>query len=219
MVLCVDETSQIQALERIQPVRRVWPGRPEQRTHDYVRHGTRTLFAAREVATGHVIDQCAPRHRHQEFLASLSQVARGYPRRQLHMICDNYATHELPVVRGWLAKHPRIRLHFTPTSASWLNLVEVFFSIVERQALRRGDFASVSELTTAVPRPTAAIYRSGDRSLAPVDGLEVAVKGSSRLAGAPCPWQRCRRSGSEPPATSGRPRHPAAAPCRCHSGA
>ena len=156
VVLCVDEKSQIQALQRTQPVRRVWPDRPEQRTHDYVRHGTTTLFAALEVATGHVIGQCAPRHRHQEFLAFLKQVARGYPRRQLHVICDNYATHKHPVVRGWLARHPRIRLHFTPTSASWLNLVEVFFSIVERQALRRGDFASVSELTTAISRFCAA---------------------------------------------------------------
>jgi len=126
VVLCVDEKSQIQALEHTQPVRRVRPDRPEQRTHDYVRHGTTTLFAALEVATGHVIDQCAPRHRHQEFLAFLKQVARGYPRRQLHVICDNYATHKHPAVRGWLAEHPRIRLHFTPTSASWLNLVEVF---------------------------------------------------------------------------------------------
>jgi len=151
-VLCVDEKSQIQALERTQPVRRVWLDRPEQRTHDYVRHGTTTLFAALEVATGRVIDQCAPRHRHQEFLAFLKQVARSYPRRRLHVICDNYATHKHPVVRAWLAKHPRVQLHFTPTSASWLNLVEVFFSIVERQALRRGDFPSVDDLTTAISR-------------------------------------------------------------------
>ena len=156
VVLCVDEKSQIQALERTQPVRPVWPGRPEQRTHDYVRHGTTTLFAALEVATGRVIDQCAPRHRHTEFLAFLTQVAHAYPRRQLHVLCDNYATHKHPVVRAWLAKHPRIQLHFTPTSASWLNLVEVCFSIVERQALRRGDFASVTDLTTAITRFCAA---------------------------------------------------------------
>ena len=156
VVLCVDEKSQIQALERTQPVRPVWPGRPEQRTHDYVRHGTTTLFAALEVATGRVIDQCAPRHRHTEFLAFLTQVAHAYPRRQLHVLCDNYATHKHPVVRAWLAKHPRIQLHFTPTSASWLNLVEVCFSLVERQALRRGDFASVTDLTTAITRFCAA---------------------------------------------------------------
>jgi transposase len=152
VVLCVDEKSQIQALERTQPVRRVWLGRPEQRTHDYTRHGTTTLFAALEVATGRVIDQCRPRHRHQEFLAFLKQVARAWPRRPLHVVCDNYATHTHPVVRAWLAKHPRIRLHFTPTSASWLNLVEVFFSIVERQALRRGDFTSITDLIAAITR-------------------------------------------------------------------
>jgi transposase len=152
VVLCVDEKPQIQALERTQPVRGVWLGRPEQRTHDYVRHGTTTLFAALEVATGRITNQCAASHRHQEFLAFLKQVAGAYPRRRLHVICDNYATHKHPVVRGWLAKHPRIRLHFTPTSASWLNLVEVFFSIVERQALRRGDFPGVETLTTAIGR-------------------------------------------------------------------
>jgi transposase len=152
VVLCVDEKSQIQALDRTQPLRRVWPGRPEQRTHDYVRHGTTTLFAALEVATGRVTNQCQPRHRHQEFLAFLKQVARAYPRRQLHVICDNYATHRHPAVGGWLAKHARVRLHFTPTSASWLNMVEVFFSIIDRQALRRGDFPSVDDLAAAIGR-------------------------------------------------------------------
>jgi transposase len=110
-----------------------------------------------EVATGRITNQCAPRHRHQEFLAFLKQVASAYPRRKLHVICDNYASHKHPVVRGWLAKHPRIQLHFTPTSASWLNLVEVFFSIVDfsivdRQAFRRGNFASVTDLTAAIGR-------------------------------------------------------------------
>jgi transposase len=156
VVVGVDEKSQIQALERTQPVRGVWPGRPEQRTHDYTRHGTTTLFAALEVATGRVTNQCAARHRHQEFLAFLKQVARTYPRRQLHVICDNYATHKHPTVRAWLAKHPRVQLHFTPTSASWLNLVEVFFSLIERQALRRGDFASVTDLIAAIARFCAA---------------------------------------------------------------
>jgi transposase len=130
----------------------VWPGRPERRTHDYTRHGTTTLFAALEVATRRVLDQCRPRHRHQEFLAFLKQVARAWPCRQLHVVCDNYATHKHPVVGAWLARHPRIRLHFTPTSASWLNLVEVFFSIIDRQALRRGDFSSVTDLTAAIGR-------------------------------------------------------------------
>jgi DDE superfamily endonuclease len=151
-------------VERTQPIRRVWPGRHERRTHDYLRHGTTTLFAALKVATGRVTNQCAVRHRHQEFLTFLQQVARTYPRRQLHVICDNYATHKHPVVRGWLAKHRRIRLHFTPTSASWLNLVEVFFSIVDRQALRRGDFPAPRTLSlrsTGSARPgTSTASRS-----------------------------------------------------------
>jgi hypothetical protein len=106
VVLCVDEKSQIQALERTQPVRRVWPDRPEQHTHDYIRHGTTTLFAALEVATGRVTNQCSPRHRHQEFLAFLKQVARSYPCRQLHVICNNYATHKHPsCAAGWPSTH------------------------------------------------------------------------------------------------------------------
>ena len=152
IVLCVDEKSQIQALERTQPVRPVAPGRVERRTHDYVRHGTTTLFAALEVATGQVTDACHPRHRHGEFLDFLKLVAKAYPRRQLHVVVDNYATHKHAKVQAWLARHPRIQLHFTPTYASWLNLVEVFFAIIERQALRRGDFASIQELMAAIRR-------------------------------------------------------------------
>ena len=152
IVLCVDEKSQIQALERTQPVRPVAPGRVEQRTHDYVRHGTTTLFAALEVATGQVTDACHPRHRHGEFLDFLKLVAKAYPRRQLHVVVDNYATHKHAKVQAWLARHPRIQLHFTPTYGPWLNLVEVFFAIIQRQALRRGDFASVQELMAAIRR-------------------------------------------------------------------
>jgi transposase len=152
IVVCVDEKSQIQALERTQPVRSVAPGRVERRTHDYLRHGTTTLFAALEVATGRVTDACHPRHRHGEFLAFLELVAKAYPRRQLHVVVDNYATHKHAQVQAWLARHPRVQLHFTPTYGSWLNLVEVFFSIIERQALRRGDFASVGELVAAIGR-------------------------------------------------------------------
>jgi transposase len=152
IVLCVDEKSQIQALERTQPIRPVAPGRVERRTHDYLRHGTTTLFAALEVATGQVTDACHPRHRHGEFLDFLKLVAHAYPRRQLHVVLDNYATHKHAKVQAWLARHPRIQLHFTPTYASWLNLVEVFFAIIERQALRRGDFASVQELVAAIRR-------------------------------------------------------------------
>jgi transposase len=146
VVLCVDEKPQIQALERSAPVLRVRPGQPERPIFDYVRHGTTTLFAALEVATGRVTDACTERHRHQEFLAFLKQVAAAYPRRQLHVVVDNYATHKHPAVRAWLARHPRITLHFTPTSGSWLNLVEAFFSIITRQALRRGSFPTIAAI-------------------------------------------------------------------------
>ena len=114
------------------------------------RHGTTTLFAALEVATGRVEQACLPRHRHQEFLAFLKQVAKTYPRRRLHLVVDNYAPHKQPGVRAWLARNPRITLHFTPTSGSWLNLVEVFFSIITRQAIRRGSHSSVKDLIAAI---------------------------------------------------------------------
>jgi transposase len=150
VVLCVDEKSQIQALDRTAPILPLRPGLPESRSHDYVRHGTTTLFAALEVATGKVLDACYDRHRHQEFLRFLKQVAKAYPRRTLHVVVDNYATHKHPAVKAWLARNPRITLHFTPTSGSWLNLVEVFFSIITRQAIRRGTFGSVRDLTAAI---------------------------------------------------------------------
>lgn len=150
VVLCVDEKSQIQALDRTAPILPMRPGLPEKATHDYVRHGTTTLFAALEIATGRVEQACLPRHRHQEFLTFLKQVAKAYPRRELHLVVDNYATHNHPAVRAWLRRNPRITLHFTPTSGSWLNLVEVFFSIITRQAIRRGSHRSVKELITAI---------------------------------------------------------------------
>jgi transposase len=128
------------------------PGLPERATHDYRRHGTTTLFAALEVATGKVTDACYERHRHEEFLDFLKKVARAYPRRELHVVVDNYPTHKHPDVEAWLSKHPRITLHFTPTSGSWLNLVEVFFSIITRQAIRRGTFSSVKDLINAIRR-------------------------------------------------------------------
>jgi transposase len=145
-VLCVDEKSQIQALDRTQKTLPMQPGHAEQRTHDYIRHGTTTLFAALEIATGQVTGLCKNRHRHQEFLAFLKHLARAYPDRQLHLVMDNYAAHKHPNVKAWLAGNPRIHIHFTPTSASWLNLVEVWFGIIERQAIRRGSFGSVREL-------------------------------------------------------------------------
>jgi transposase len=150
VVLCVDEKSQIQALDRTAPILPIRPGLPEARTHDYLRHGTTTLFAALEVATGKVTDACYPRHRHQEFLAFLKLVAKTYPKVALRVVCDNYGTHKHPAVRAWLARNPRITLHFTPTSGSWLNLVEIFFSIITRQAIRRGTFTSVTDLITAI---------------------------------------------------------------------
>ncbi len=150
VVLCVDEKSQIQALDRTAPILPLRPGLPASRTHDYVRHGTTTLFAALEVATGKVTDACYHRHRHQEFLKFLKQVAKAYPRVELHVVADNYATHKHPAVKAWLAKNPRITMHFTPTSGSWLNLVECFFSIITRQAIRRGTFTSVKDLIGAI---------------------------------------------------------------------
>ncbi len=152
VVLCVDEKSQVQALNRTAPILPILPGVPEKQTHDYVRNGTTTLFAALEVATGKVIDTCLPRHRHQEFLRFLKQVAKAYPKVELHIVCDNYATHKHPTVKAWLARNPRVTLHFTPTSGSWLNMVEIFFGIITRQAIRRGSFDSVRELTAAIRR-------------------------------------------------------------------
>ena len=152
VVLCVDEKSQIQALDRTAPILPLRPGLPEKATHDYVRHGTTTLFAALEVATGKVTDACYDRHGKAEFLDFLKKVARAYPRRELHVVVDNYHTHSHRDVETWLANHPRITLHFTPTSGSWLNLVEVFFGIITRQAIRRGTFTNVKELVAAISR-------------------------------------------------------------------
>jgi transposase len=150
IVLCVDEKSQIQALDRTAPILPLRPGLPEKATHDYKRNGTTTLFAALEVATGKVTDHCYDRHGKAEFGDFLKKVARAYPRRELHIVVDNYHTHKHPEINAWLEKHPRITLHFTPTSGSWLNLVEVFFGIITRQAIRRGSFANVKELVTAI---------------------------------------------------------------------
>src|SRR3954447_4550264 len=154
IVLSIDEKSQIQALDRTAPILPLQPGLPEKRTHDYVRHGTSTLFAALEVATGKVTAACKPRHRHQEFLAFLKQVARAYPEDvddhgrpvELPLIMDNYAAHKRIEVRDWLAANPRIHVHFTPTSGSWLNMIEVWFGIIERQAIHRGSFPTVRDL-------------------------------------------------------------------------
>jgi transposase len=154
VVVSVDEKSQIQALDRTQPTQPilpVMPGVPERRTHDYKRNGTTTLFAALEVATGKIsADACYQRHTNKEFLKFLKLVARAHPRVKLHVIVDNYATHKHPNVNAWLAKNPRVRLHFTPTACSWLNMVEIFFGIITRQAIRRGTFYSVTDLRNAI---------------------------------------------------------------------
>jgi transposase-like protein/transposase len=150
IVLCVDEKSQIQALNRTQPLLPLRPGLPERATHDYKRNGTTTLFAALEVATGTVTDRCYDRHGKAEFLDFLKLIAKAYPRQKLHVVLDNYHTHKHHDITRWLANQPRITLHFTPTSGSWLNLVEVFFGIITRQAIRRGSFDNVKQLVTAI---------------------------------------------------------------------
>jgi transposase len=150
IVLYVDEKSQIQALNRTAPILPLRPGLPEKATHDYQRNGTTTLFAALEVTTGKVTDQCYDRHGKAEFLDFLKKVAKAYPRRQLHVVLDNYHTHKHDDINRWLAKNPRVTLHFTPTSGSWLNLVEVFFGVITRQAIRRGSFDSVKQLVGAI---------------------------------------------------------------------
>ncbi|MBK7622398.1 MAG: IS630 family transposase [Kineosporiaceae bacterium] len=150
VVLCVDEKSQIQALDRTAPILPMQPHLIERRSHDYVRHGTSTLFAALEIATGQVTAACKPRHRHQEFLAFLKQVARAHPEVELHLVMDNYAAHKHAAVRDWLAANPRVIVHFTPTHASWMNLVEVWFSIIERQAIHRGTYRSVKDLNAKI---------------------------------------------------------------------
>lgn len=151
LVLCCDEKSQVQALDRTQPGLPMKKGRAETMTHDYKRHGTTTLFAALNVLDGTVIAQCHKRHRHTEWLKFLRKIDRETPKgKELHLICDNYATHKHPKVKHWLEKHPRFHIHFTPTSASWLNMVERFFRDITTQRLRRGVFTSVPALVKAI---------------------------------------------------------------------
>lgn len=151
IVLCCDEKSQVQALDRTQPGLPMKKGRAQTMTHDYKRNGTTTLFAALNVLDGQVIGQCQQRHTHVEWLKFLKQIDRETPKdKTLHLIADNYATHKHPNVQAWLTKHPRFTMHFTPTSASWLNMVERFFRDITVNRLRRGVFASVPELVTAI---------------------------------------------------------------------
>jgi transposase len=151
MVLCVDEKSQIQALDRTQPGLPLKPGRCGTMTHDYKRHGTTTLFAALSTLDGTLLGDCMPQHRHQEFIRFLKRIDQHTPSElDLHLIVDNYATHKHPRVERWLRRHPRFHLHFTPTSCSWLNLVERWFRNLTEQRLRRGSFHNVKELIQAI---------------------------------------------------------------------
>ena len=153
LVLCVDEKSQMQALERTQPLLPMRPGAPACRTHDYVRHGTTTLFAALDAKTGEVIGKCYRRHRAQEFVKFLRVIDESVPKEMdVHLILDNYSTHKTPSVRRWLARHPRFHVHFTPTYASWINLVESWFAVLTSRRVRRGSYRSTRQLETAVRR-------------------------------------------------------------------
>lgn len=153
LVLCVDEKTQIQALDRTQPILPLDLGYLEGITHHYVRNGTTTLFAALDVATGKVITQCKKRHRHQEFLQFLRHIdANVPPDLEIHLVVDNYATHKSPKVRNWLAKRPRYQVHYTPTYSSWLNQVEIWFGIITKKAIRRGTFSSVKDLTNKIDK-------------------------------------------------------------------
>lgn len=153
LVFAVDEKSQCQALDRMQPVLPLAPGVAERRTHDYVRHGTTSLFAALDVLTGKVISACKRQHRQQEFLSFLKQVEKQVPEDlEVHLILDNYATHKTPSVKRWLERRPHWHLHFTPTSASWLNQVERFFALITERCIRRGTFQSVADLERAIDK-------------------------------------------------------------------
>ena len=185
LVFSVDEKSQIQALDRTQPGLPMKKGRAGTMTHDYKRHGTTTLFAALDVATGKVIGECMKRHRHQEWLKFLKLIDRSTPKGlDLHLIADNYATHKHPTVKAWLAKRPRFHMHFTPTSASWLNQVERFFGLITGDRIRCGVFKSVTELEAAIreyldhhnARPTPFVWTKSA-----TDILEKVARGRQAL--------------------------------------
>jgi len=186
LVLCCDEKSQVQALDRTQPGLPLKKGRAATMTHDYKRNGTTTLFAALNVLNGQVIGQCQQRHCHIEWLKFLKQIDNQTPQdKALHLIADNYATHKHPKVQQWLAKHPRITMHFTPTSASWLNMVERFFRDISEKRLRRGVFTSVPELTAAIDEyvahhntnPKPFIWTKSARDI-----LQKVIRANSRLS-------------------------------------
>ena len=186
IVLCCDEKSQVQALDRTQPGLPLKKGRASTMTHDYKRNGTTTLFAALNVLDGQVISQCQQRHRHIEWLKFLKKIDRETPKdKTLHLIADNYATHKHPKVQEWLGKNPRFNMHFTPTSASWLNMVERFFRDISENRLRRGVFTSVPELVTAIEeyvahhnaKPKPFIWTASARDI-----LQKVIRANSRLS-------------------------------------
>jgi transposase len=186
IVLCCDEKSQVQALDRTQPGLPLKKGRAATMTHDYKRNGTTTLFAALNVLDGQVIAHCQQRHRHSEWLRFLRKIDHETPRdKTLHLICDNYATHKHPNVQEWLEKHPRFNMHFTPTSASWLNMVERFFRDISENRLRRGVFTSVPELIAAIDEyidhhnanPKPFIWTTSARDI-----LQKVIRANSRLS-------------------------------------
>ena len=186
LVLCCDEKTQVQALDRTQPGLPLKKGRAATMTHDYKRNGTTTLFAALNVLDGQVIGQCQQRHTHVEWLKFLRQIDRQTPKdRALHLIADNYATHKHPTVQAWLDKHPRFHMHFTPTSASWLNMVERFFRDITTERLRRGVFTSVPELVAAIDEyvahhninPKPFIWTKSARDI-----LQKVIRANSRLS-------------------------------------
>jgi len=186
LVFCCDEKSQVQALDRTQPGLPLKKGRAETMTHDYKRNGTTTLFAALNVLDGRVIGQCQQRHTHAEWLTFLKKIDRETPKEKtLHLIADNYATHKHPVVQKWLVKHPRFNMHFTPTSASWMNMVERFFRDITTERLRRGVFTSVAELIGAIDeyialhntKPKPFIWTKSARDI-----LQKVIRANSRLS-------------------------------------
>jgi putative transposase len=188
LVLCVDEKSQCQALERTQPVLPMGLGYVEGITHDYVRHGTTTLFAALNIASGEVIGKCQRQHRHQEFLRFLNHIDTNVPQTlDLHLIMDNYASHKHPKVRSWLAQHPRYHVHFTPTYSSWLNQVERWFALITQRAIRRGSFRSIKDLVSRIDQFVQHYNRNcypfcwtatADSILAKLERLCIAISGT-----------------------------------------
>jgi transposase len=189
VVLCVDEKSQCQALERTQPVLPMGLGYVEGITHDYVRHGTTTLFAALNTASGEVIGKCQRQHRHQEFLKFLNHIDANVPKTlDLHLIMDNYASHKHPKVHSWLAQHPRYHVHFTPTYSSWLNQVERWFGLITQRAIRRGSFRSVKDLVSRIDQFVQHYNRNcrpfcwtatADSILAKLERLCIAISGTA----------------------------------------